>query len=87
MKLKKEFLTHMAGDKQVMVGLASTGFSGMVRSNATAAFIIDELKKETTEEQILEAMKARYTDAPEELMRADIRKVVNTLRGISALEE
>ena len=87
MKLKEGFRTHMAGDKQVMAGVASTGFSGLVRSNATAAFIIDQLKQETTEEQIVQAVLARYEDAPEAQVRADVQKVIGTLRGINALDE
>lgn len=87
MKLKDGFHTHMAGDKQVMAGVASTGFSGLVRSNATAAFIIDQLKEETTEEQIVQTMLARYENAPEEQIRTDVRKVLDALRGIGAIAE
>ena len=87
MKLKEGFHTHMAGDKQVMAGVASTGFSGLVRSNATAAFIIDQLKEETTEEQIVQTMLARYENAPEEQIRTDVRKVLDALRGIGAIAE
>ena len=86
MKLKDGFFTHNVGDKQVMVGVASTGFSGLVRSNATAAFIVDHLKKETTEEEIVQAMLKEY-DAPEAVIRRDVARVVEKLRGISALEE
>ena len=58
-----------------------------MRSNATAAFIIDQLKQETTEEQIVQAVLARYEDAPEAQVRADVQKVIGTLRGINALDE
>ncbi len=86
MRLKEGFYTHKVGDKQVMVGVASTGFSGLVRSNQTAAFIVDQLRNETTEEEIVQAMRAEY-DAPEELIRRDVHKVLETLRSISALQE
>ena len=62
MKLKDTFVTQEMDGEQVMVE-AGGGFAGMVRSNATAAFIIDQLKTETTKEAILDAMCKKY-DAP-----------------------
>lgn len=62
MKLKDTFVTQEMDGEQVMVE-ADGGFAGMVRSNATAAFIIDQLKTETTKEAILDAMCKKY-DAP-----------------------
>ena len=55
MKLKDTFVTQEMDGEQVMVE-AGGGFAGMVRSNQTAAFIIDQLKTETTKEAILDAM-------------------------------
>ena len=86
MKLKDGFYTHNVGNKQVLVGVASTGFSGLVRSNATAAFIVEQLKKETTEEEIVQTMLNEY-DAPEEKIRRDVNLVIEKLRGIEALED
>ena len=86
MKLKKEFISHTTGGQQVMVSSAGSGFSGLVRSNATAAFIVDQLKKETTAEQIIETMLAEY-DAPREIISRDVHMVIDTLRGIGALDE
>lgn len=54
MKLKDTFVTQEMDGEQVMVE-ADGGFAGMVRSNATAAFIIDQLKTETTKEAILDS--------------------------------
>ena len=86
MKLKDSFLTQQIGDDQVMVATDSRVFSGMIRSNKTAAFIVDLLKEETSKESILEAMSARY-DAPREVMAADIDRVLEALRSVGALEE
>ena len=44
MKLKDTFVTQEMDGEQVMVE-ADGGFAGMVRSNATAAFIIDRSKR------------------------------------------
>lgn len=86
MKLKSEFLTQQIGNQQVMVASDSRLFSGMVRSNKTAAVIIDYLKEDTSEEAIVEAMLARF-DAPRPVIENDVQKVLTALRSISALEE
>lgn len=86
MKLKKEFVTQMIDDTQFLVPLGAESFHGIVRSNRTAAFIVDCLKEETTAGQIVDAMCERY-DAPRETIAADVEKVLSTLRGICALEE
>ena len=85
MKLKKEFITHTSGDEQLMIS-AGGSFNGMVRSNKTAAFIIDMLKEETTKEKIVAAMLERY-DADEAVISADVDKVIDALRGIGAIDE
>ena len=86
MKLNKQFVTKDMGDSQVMVAVGGASFSGVVRSNRTAAFIVDLLKEETTEDAIVAAMLEKY-DVSEEKARADVRKVIETLRGIKALDE
>ena len=55
-----------------------------MRSNETAAFIVNCLKKETTEEAIVEAMLEQY-DAPRETVARDVHRVVEQLRQIGAL--
>ncbi len=86
MKLKPGFVTHKVGKEQMMVaaGPAARSFHGLVRSNETAAFIINCLKKETTEEAIVEAMLAEY-EAPRETVARDVHRVVEQLREIGAL--
>ncbi|MBQ7344979.1 MAG: PqqD family protein [Oscillospiraceae bacterium] len=86
MKLKEGFVTHEMGGEQIMVATGSASFSGLVRSNPTAAFIVDCLKEETTREQIIEKMLAKY-DATPEVIGADVDKIVAKLRSIKALDE
>lgn len=86
MKLSSGFITHNDGDDKILVSTGATQFSGLVRSNQTAGFIIECLKKETTEAEILEDMKAKY-EGSEELMKRDITKVINQLREIGAIDE
>lgn len=84
MKLKETFITYDSGDAHTMV--ATEGFMGMVRSNKTAAFIIEQLKQPTTPERIVDAMLARY-DAPREVIERDVARILDKLRSIGALEE
>ena len=86
MKLKKEFVTQTIDDTQFLVPVGAEAFHGIVRSNATAAFIVDCLREETTEEDIVDLMCAKY-DAPRDVIAADVAEIINTLRGINALEE
>lgn len=86
MKLKDGFITHEMGGEQVMVATGSANFSGLVRSNATAAFIVDCLKEETTREAIIDTMLKRY-DASEEIISRDVDMVLGKLRSIEALDE
>ena len=69
-----------------MVATGAEEFNGIVRSNRTAAFIVDQLKTDTTKEQIVDAVFEKY-DAPRETIAADVEKILNTLRKIGAIDE
>ena len=84
MKLKDTFVTYSSGSDYIVV--ATEGFSGMVRSNRTAAFIIEALKENTTPEKIVDAMTEKY-DAPREVIERDVERVLAKLRSIGAVEE
>lgn len=86
MKLKDSFITQDIDGTQFMVAVGETSFTGIVRSNKTAAFIVDCLKTETTKNQIVNAMCAKY-DAPKDHIEADVEKILEKLRGIGALDE
>ena len=86
MKLKDGFITHEMDGKQLLVGTGRTGFAGMVKSNQTAAFLVDLLKTETSREQLLSAMLEKY-DVAEDVASRDLDNVLETLRSIGALDE
>ena len=86
MKLKPDFITQNIEDTQFLIAIGGDAFSGIVRSNKTAAFIVDCLQAETTEEAIVDKMCAKY-DADRETIAADVKKILDTLRGINALVE
>ena len=85
MKLKGSFITHNSGNEQLMISVGGD-FSGMVRSNSTAAFIIDLLKEETTVEQIVEKVLAEY-NADRTIVENDVQRVITSLRSIGAIDE
>lgn len=85
MKLKDGFITHETDGEQIMVSTGNVKFSGLVRSNRTAAFIVDCLKSETSEAEIIEKMAEKY-DAPKEIITADVKKILDTLRSIGAID-
>ena len=86
MKLKKKFISHDSGSQSLLVPAGDAGWSGLVKGNRTLGIILELLKTETTEENIVAAMKARF-NAPEEVISRDVRKVVAELRRIGALDE
>ncbi len=86
MKLNSGFIAHNDGDDKLLVSTGAVKFSGLVRSNRTAGFIISCLENDTTEEAIVEKMLEQY-DAPREGIAADVKKIVEQLRGIGAIDE
>ena len=86
MKLKSDFITQDVDDTQFLVPVGAEAFKGIVRSNVTAAFIVNCLKEETTQEKIVDAMCAKY-DADRATIAADVREILDKLRMLGALEE
>lgn len=86
MKLNDNFLTQDIDDTQVMIATGDTKFSGIVRSNQTAAEIVNLLKEETTRDEVLDKMCAKY-DEKREVIAADVDMVIDTLRKVGALDE
>lgn len=85
MRLKSTFITHNTEGEQMLIDVSSS-FAGLIRSNRTAAFIVDCLKEETTEEAIVDAMYEKY-DAPRETLERDVQAVLARLRKVGAIEE
>lgn len=85
MKLKDTFIAHTANNEQILVD-TSGKFSGIVRNNNTAAFIVDCLKEETSIEEIVNKMIEEY-DAPIEDIKKGVNDVLDALRKVGALDE
>ena len=86
MKLNKGFITHDDGDQKLIVSTGAVKFSGLVRSNETAGFIISCLENDTTEAEIVAKMQEKY-DGLKEAMERDVKKIIEQLRKIGAIDE
>ena len=85
MKLKDTFIIHESEGEQILIDVSST-FAGLIRSNKTAAFIVECLKNDTTKEDIVNVMYEMYEVSRAELDR-DVEKIISKLREVGALEE
>ena len=85
MRLKQEFIAHQTGDDAVLIPTGKAEFSGIVRGNRTLGGILELLSQDRTEEELVSAMADRF-DAPASQIEADVRKVLNTLHEIEALD-
>lgn len=86
MKIKKEFVTYDMDDSHLLVPVGDQAFSGMIKGNATAAFIIQMLKNDITKEKMEDNMMNHY-GIDRETAGKDIEKVLSTLRKVGALDE
>ena len=85
MKLKDTYITHESDGEQILLDTSSS-FAGLIRNNKTAAFIVECLKDDTTQEKIVEAMFEKY-DAPKDVLAKDVSAVIEKLRQVGAINE
>ena len=85
MTLNKDFLLHNIGEETVLVPTGTAAFSGIVRGNKTLGAVLEQLRTETTEEEIVRALCARF-DAPKDVIEKDVRRVIDELNKIGALD-
>ena len=88
MKLKDGFVLHTVGNEHMMVatGEAAKGFNGLVRNNTTANCILEQLLQETTMEEIVTRICDKY-EASEEVVMADVNRVIEEIRKAGFLDE
>ena len=87
MKLKKGYILHTTGGEHLMVatGKAARDFNGLARSNGTAAFLLDQLKKDRTEDQLVQALLDAYEVDPD-TARRDVRALLDQLKAEGFLD-
>ncbi len=86
MKLKNEFVTVTDKNGTITVSTDTSLFSGIIRSNATANFILECLKSDTSLDQIVNKMTTEYA-VDETTARRDVEAVIAQLNSINALDE
>ncbi len=86
MKIKSTFIRHDSDDETMLIPTGNESFSGLVRGNKTMGAIIDLLAEDTTEDAVVKAMMDKY-DAPEDKIRADVCKVIESLKQVGALDD
>ena len=84
MKLNPKFLTHETKGEHITVSTTGTKFNGLIRSNPTAGFIIECLKSDTTQAEIVDKMLAKY-DVDRPTAEKDVADIISKLRSIGAV--
>ena len=87
MKLKSGFIISELGDDALLVPVGGSvgAFHGFVRLNDTAAFIVKRLERDTSAEEITEAVLAEY-DVEPSAARAHVEAALEKLQALHALE-
>ena len=86
MKLNKDFILHNTNGESILVPTGKAEFSGVVRGNKTLGVILEILKDDTTEEELTAALESRY-EAPAGAVAKDVKKALEELRKIGAIDE
>ncbi|WP_028504619.1 PqqD family protein [Ruminococcus sp. FC2018] len=86
MKLRKDFIVHDTGKETMLVATGKAKFSGIVKGNKMLGNVLELLKKDTTEAQIVRTLREQY-DAPEGKIESDVHKVIVELKKIGAIDD
>ena len=86
MRLKECFITQIIDDQLIMVATDNSVFKGIIKSNETAAFIIDILKQDTSRDSIISTILDIY-NVDEETATKDVNCIIEQLRSIGAIDE
>ena len=84
MKLNPKFLTHETKGEHITVSTTGTKFNGLIRSNPTAAFIVESLKTDTTQPEVVDKLLAKY-DVDRLTAEKDVADIIGKLRAIGAV--
>ncbi len=86
MKLNDNFIVHTISEETMLIPTAEAPFHGLGEGNETVRAILNCLAKDTTEEEIVNALEAEFEGSREE-MTEDVRSVISKLRAIGAIDE
>lgn len=87
MKLKEGVFLHNIGGEYMGVtqGEAAKSFNGLIRNNETANDIFLFLQEETTEEEVVDKMFAKY-NAPRDVIAKDVHSLIEKLKEAGLLD-
>ncbi len=87
MKIKSDFIIkEISGSTVVIpVGDRIVDFNGMLKLNATGAFLFNILKDDTTEEVLVSKLLEEY-DVPEAKAKEDVTAFINKLKEADIIE-
>ena len=82
MKVKSGFILRKVGKQYVVAatGEASKNFNGMIRLNATGAFLWEALEKGSTEDELVQKLLDRFEDLDAPTARMDLKEFLSTIR-------
>jgi len=87
MNIKSTFIIQNIANSQIMVqtGNSENKFSGFLKSNESAAFIVNCLKEETTKEELIQKLLDEY-DVDESTALKSVDYVISQLNVVGALD-
>ena len=86
MKLNENYVIHTISGETMLIPTGAAPFHGLGEGNKTVGVILDRLTKDTTEEEIVDALAAEFIGRREE-MAEDVRSVIAKLKAIGAIDE
>lgn len=88
MKLKNGMITDSSSGEFIAVatGEASRVFNGLIKNNATANFLFEQLMSDTTEEKLVYSLLAKY-DVSEKTAKKDVHDFLEKIRKTGLLDE
>ena len=86
MKLNQHFLIHEIDGQTLIVPTAGADFHGLIQGNKTLSAITECLMQDTTEEEIVDSLCARF-DGDRKDIKADVAEAVRKLKEIGAIDE
>ena len=88
MHLKCNFEVMELSEEKIAVPVGDNAglFHGVIKMNETAAYILELLKKESSEAEIIEAMMAEF-NAPRGILEKDVRQYIEEFTEMGLIAE
>ena len=89
MKLKDEYILYNASETEVIAiatGEEADQFKGLLRANKSAGVILELLREDLTEDELVSRLMDQYEGEEEEIRRG-VGDILSTLRSVGALAE